>query len=233
MGRMKRVIGIVLVILGISFIGITFFYQYKKSIKYDYNSLIKYKGFDIVYSLSNENIKKNDRIPVINIDSDKIEAINSSIIELYNFNALEKDYSFDYKYNVSKDTLSILITMNNVVDGKDYYSFASYNINLSNYNVLTNEEILNYFDLDGDDIDFYLNNKFFNYYDKLTYKNVINQNDCDFECFIVNCNFQDYSEDNTYYINKNGLEIYKFFNIYNDYNYDKYFTLDSFKFVVR
>ena len=78
-----------------------------------------------------------------------------------------------------------------------------------------------------------MSNKFLNYYGDLIDAGYVDGNKCDFECFIYNCNFQDYLEDNSFYIEDNHLILYKYFNTYNKYNYDGFFTDESYRFVVK
>ncbi len=203
----------------------------KKEKVYDYKKIIKESGYDIVYPIKSE--KDDTKIPVINIENENIKKVNSEIIELYEFYVLEKGNKFSYKYSVSEDILSLLITLKSEVLGNTYLNYKSYIIDLGKLDVMSTEEILNKFNVDKDDLNYFLINKFLNYYTDMVDKKILSKNECDFDCFIKQCNFEDFMEANSYYVNKNHLEVYKFFNIYNEYDYDSYFTEDSFRFVIK
>lgn len=203
----------------------------KKEKVYDYKKIIKESDYDIVYSIKSE--KDDTEIPVINIGNENIKKINSEIIELYEWYVLEKGKEFTYKYSVSDDVLSLLITLRSSFEGNTYLEYKSYVIDLDKLDVMSTEEILDKFDINKDDLNYFLINKFLNYYTDIVDKKILSKNECDFDCFIVQCNFEDFMEANSYYVNKNHLEVYKFFNIYTKYGYDNYFTEDSFRFVVK
>ena len=145
-------------------------------------------------------------------------------VDGHTFDSLkEANYYNGLKLNDAFDTLS----------EKEYIEYKSYNIDLINMRDLSYDEILNKFGVTSDDLSFFMKNKFLNYYADLLDKGYLDGTKCDFNCFLVNCNFQDLDEDNVLYIKKNHLYLYKFFNIYTDYNYNEYFSYDDFVFNVK
>lgn len=169
--------------------------------------------------------------PVINMNGEDIKRINQEIMELYD--TKNNISNFQYMYNISEDTLSILITNNIYIDNVKHINYKSYIIDLNNQRELTNEEVYEKFEIDEDTLRIFINSKLLNYYADLLDNNYVDGNKCDFNCFIYNCNFQDYLEDNSFYIEDNHLILYKYFNTNTKYNYDGYFNDDSYRFVVK
>ena len=183
-------IGILLVIFIASMV-----YIFRHNERFDVSSILADSSLDVVYdSISND----NDRIPKINIDSAVISDINAEILSMYE-NKSDTSY-FDYQYNVSKDTLSVLIINSIYVENKEYVNYKSYVIDLINMKELAPDEIIAKFNINESDLAFFIKNKFLNYYADLLDAGYLEGNKCDFDCFIVNCNFQDFMEDNNYYI---------------------------------
>lgn len=191
--------------------------------KFDVSKLLVDNNYDVVYLVGN--------IPKINMSSVDVDKINSEINDYYSLN--DNGDRFDYEYNVSVDTLSVLLTRYIIVENKEYIEYKSYVIDLNNLKLLDQDEILNKYDITSSDLSFFMNNKFLNFYADLLDKGYLDGNKCDYDCFIVNCNFQDIDEDNTLYIKNNHLYLYKFFNIYTDYNYNEFFSYDDFVFNVK
>ena len=191
--------------------------------KFDVTNIIVNNDYDVVYDMGDS--------PIINLSGEYISKINQEINDYYSLNS--NGDKFDYDFNVSEDTLSILLTRHIIVENKEYIEYKSYNIDLINMRDLSYDEILNKFGVTSDDLSFFMKNKFLNYYADLLDKGYLDGTKCDFNCFLVNCNFQDLDEDNVLYIKKNHLYLYKFFNIYTDYNYNEYFSYDDFVFNVK
>jgi len=191
--------------------------------KFDVSKLLVDNNYDVVYVVGN--------IPKINMSSVDVDKINSEINDYYSLN--DNGDRIDYEYNVSVDTLSVLLTRYIIVENKEYIEYKSYVIDLNNLKLLDQDEILNKYDITSSDLSFFMNNKFLNFYADLLDKGYLDGNKCDYDCFIVNCNFQDINEDNTLYIKNNHLYLYKFFNIYTDYNYNEFFSYDDFVFNVK
>ena len=201
---------------------------YEKPEVYDTSKILLDNNKPIVY----EAYKKEDNIfPVINLQGADISRINKEIIELYD--TKNNVSNFQYMYDVSKDTLSLLIINNIYVDNVKYINYKSYIIDLNTMKELNNEEVYNKFNIDEDTLRIFVSSKFLNYYADMLDKKYIDGNECDFDCFIFNCNFQDYLEDNTFYIENNHLILYKFFNTHTKYKYDSFFTEDSYRFLVK
>ncbi len=201
---------------------------YEKPKQYDTSKILLDQTKTIVYEAYKT---ENNIFPVINLQGEDIKRINKEIVELYD--TKNQVSNFQYMYNVSEETLSLLIINNIYLDNVRHINYKSYIINLKTMKEMTNEEVYNMFEIDEDTLRVFVSSKFLNYYADLLDHNYINGSKCDFNCFIYNCNFQDYLEDNSFYIEDNHLILYKYFDINNKYKYAEFFTEDSYRFLVK
>lgn len=202
--------------------------MYKPSKTYDISKVLLDSSKPVIYEAYKV---ENNIFPVINLQGEDVKRINKEIVELYD--TKNEISNFQYMYNVSEDTFSILIINNIYIDNVKYINYKSYIIDLNTMKELTNEEIYNKFGIDEETLRVFVSSKFLNYYADMLDKNYIDGNECDFDCFIYNCNFQDYLEDNSFYIEDNHLILYKYFNTTNKYNYSSFFTDESYRFLVK
>ena len=212
----------VFILLLVSFL-LILYYSMDKNEKYDISNLLVDRNYDVVYL--------NNNIPTINLLGEEIDNINNEIVELYTTN--NNDDQFEYEYDVSSDSFSFLLKRFIMIDDQEYIEFKTYVIDLETMHNMDNEDIYNKFDIDENTLVFFIKNKFLNYYVDLVEKGYFNKKACDFDCFIFNCNFQDYIEDIHFYIKNDHLYMYKFFNIFTDYEYDDYFSYNDFIFEVK
>ena len=98
---------------------------------------------------------------------------------------------------------------------------------------MTDKELLKEFDIEEDELRYFITYKFLNYYNDLVKENYFTKKECDFKCFIDSKNIVDFMSDNYYYVRKGQLELYKSFNIYTQYHEENYFTEKSFHFVIK
>lgn len=216
----------ILIIILIGSVMVLFFTPNEKP--YDTSTILLDKNKPLIYEAYKV---ENNIFPVINLQGEEINRINKEIVELYD--TKNNVSNFQYMYNVSKDTLSVLIINNIYVDNIKYINYKSFNIDLKTLKELDDREIYDKFEITEDQLRVFVSSKFLNYYADLLDYNYIDGNKCDFNCFIYNCNFQDYLEDNSFYIEDNHLILYKFFNTNNKYNYDAFFNEESYRFVVK
>lgn len=208
--------------------------QYQK-IPINYKSLLYDKTKDIVYSIADDSIKEGDKLPYININNKNIDKINDDIINSY-YDYLGKfTNGYTYEYNVSGNILSILIKSYQRYNDSEHYDivYRTYNINLKTYKVLTEKELLEKYNITEEKLSYFIAYKFSNYYKDLLEKKYFKERECDYNCFLDSKGIDDFLADNYYYINNNHLELYKYFNIYTEYNEQNYFTEDSFHFVIK
>ena len=211
----------IIIILLFVFLGCVFIMFNNK--RYKINPLILNNDYDVVYQV--------DDVPKINLAGEVFEKINDDIQNIFDNN--ENGDRIEYEYDISEDTFSILLKRYIVSENKEFIEYNYYNIDLINMKELELEDLLEKYEINYSDLSFFIRNKFLNYYADLLDAGYFKGTECDFNCFIANCNFQDFMEDNVYYIKNNHLYLYKFFNIYNEYNYNDFFSYDDFVFEVK
>ena len=191
--------------------------------KYNYINLLENNSLDIVYSVIDNS---KDKVPRININNNLIKDINQEIDSLYENYLLYSPNGFSYNYNISRNILSIIIVAHVIQPEQTHYDniYKSYNIDLNKMKNLSNEDILNLYNITEEKMEFYLYHKFLNYYNKLIESKYFTEEQCDFNNFLEEKNVDNLLDDNNYYINNNHLELYKYFNIYTDYNEDSFFN---------
>ena len=223
----KSLIIIIIIVLFIILISILLL----NNKKFNYKNLLLNKDYDIVY---NSVYTEKEQVPFINIDNEVTNNVNKEIDNLYQDYLIFSAGSFTYKYNVSDNILSIIITayVNKPENEQLSIIYRSYNIDLKEMKLLTNENILDKYNITEEKMNYFLSNKFVNYYNDLIKNNYFTEEQCDYNCFLDSKNIDNFLDDNNYYINNNHLELYKYFNIYTDYNEEKYFNENSFHFNV-
>ena len=230
----KNIAWILLALFLVIVIAIAFFLFYNTP-KFDYQELLKNKEYDIVYDLDSNMIQGNDKVPAINIDNKNIAQINKDIENYYQEYLTKFTAGFQYEFSVSDYILSIVIhSKQRYVDAKYYdIHYKTYKINLKNLQLMTDKELLKEFDIEEDELRYFITYKFLNYYNDLVKENYFTKKECDFKCFIDSKNIVDFMSDNYYYVRKGQLELYKSFNIYTQYHEENYFTEKSFHFVIK
>lgn len=203
--------------------------------KFDYQDLLKNKEKNIVYSLDSLDVLETDKVPVINIDSSFIDDINSDIMNYYQDYLTKFTQGFLYEYSVSGPVLSILIVSQQRYADAEYsdISYHSYNIDLEKMELLSDKDIFDMYKIDEDTLRYFITYKFVEFYNDLIKQGYFTKEMCDFSCFMESKNIVNVMNDNTYYIEDGKLILYKPFNIYTPYSEEKYFSLDSFRFVVK
>ncbi len=203
--------------------------------KFDYQDLLKNKEKNIVYSLDSLDVLETDKVPVINIDSSFIDDINSDIMNYYQDYLTKFTQGFLYEYSVSGPVLSILIVSQQRYADAEYsdISYHSYNIDLEKMVLLSDKDIFDMYKIDEDTLRYFITYKFVEFYNDLIKQGYFTKEMCDFSCFMESKNIVNVMNDNTYYIEDGKLILYKPFNIYTPYSEEKYFSLDSFRFVVK
>ena len=201
--------------------------------KYDHLKVDSKKGF--VYTCNN--IKNNDfniNVPCINIDGSSIKSINEDInsyVEDFIYNEM---LNLSYEYNLNGKVLSLVIKVMdyNTKDVPKAY-FKTYNINLETLELISDEELLNVYEVSLDTIETAIYKKFDTWYKEILEEGYFNEEDCDYDCFLENHAVEDYTEEVSYYIDRGKLVVYKPFTFYTIYGEDEYFDEDSFKFIVE
>ncbi len=137
---------------------------------YRNDSVILDSSKDIVYT-SYENEEYNQKIPNINIKKLSTQ-INNSIEEFTKEYKDVKTVTISYHYQVNGNILSLFITVqDHQYEGAPDVSFKSYIVNLKKLKLLSDDEVLELFDLDKETITRAIDTRFKEYYqDEITKK---------------------------------------------------------------
>jgi len=110
-------------------------------------------------------------IPIINLNGEAIEKINSEIISKYYSIVINDSNSYIVEYHTYKNILSLFITLI-YNDGTEYgtIEYYSYNINLKNNKPLNANELYQYLGLNKNEMNKVINDKLHLYYESDTLK---------------------------------------------------------------
>lgn len=178
-----------------------------------------------------------DKIPTINLDGVKYSKINKEIIDNYNKIITKSTHKYEYEFSYSKNILSLVIKSTYPNQDNDLYIktyFNTYNIDLKNDKILSNDEILKIFNVDENKIKIYLNSKFTSYYEDLVKYKYFTKNECNYDCFLNNRGIsKNYLDDINYYVDNGKLVLFKFY--YRDSKYDEaqYFKDTTYSFLIK
>ena len=192
------------------------------------------KNKHIVYS----KIEKTDNdymkyVPYINIKFDIVKSINNEIDNFVKNYLNNKKTIITYEYNVSGIYLSVLLK---IEDYNNKYGpivfFKSYNINLNNQQLLSDIDILSYFNINEKDVSRIIESDFKNYYQDLIEEGYIDPNQCNYSCFLRNRNVSDYLYNINYYIDKGDLIAYKPFILNSSLDDGEFFNPSNYGFML-
>ena len=202
---------------------------------YNYDSLKEDKDKDFVYTINS--IKEDVffiNIPYINISGSSIKSINEEIDSYINEFTNKKMINSSYEYRINGKVLSL------VIKTVDYYSedtpvvyFKTYNINLDTLGLVSNEELLNAYEISSSDVNNTIEKQFEYWYKDEIKKGFLEKNECDYECFLEYRGGEDYMDNISYYIDNGKLVVFKPFEVYSIFGEEDYFSEQDFKFTIK
>ena len=127
-------------------------------------------------SYSDDESKGN--LPVINLKGKDIEKINDEIMKNYYDIGYLDEYHYQYEYSVFEDILSLRIDITNI-DGTEYgtTNIYTYNINVKDGKLLSDQEVLDHFEITGNIIDKKVEERFKDFYQQDELKDTTDYND--------------------------------------------------------
>lgn len=207
----------------------TFFYIEKKD-----------KSKEYVYTLRKDAVDFQDnvysRVPCINLQGEEFDKINKNILTNYEKIILQNDYDYDYEYSKSKNILSLKISYSYFNDNEENPTryFKTYNINLNDGHVYTDQELLKKYHISEERLNEFIKTKFQGYYNDLVKYKYFSKNECDYKCYLKNRGIsEDYLEDSSLYVDDGSLVLYKYFKTYSKFEEEGYFTNVTYRFIVK
>lgn len=149
-------------------------------------------------------------IPTLNIKNRLGTEINQNIQEFVK-QFEKKKIGITYEYNLNGEVLSLVIKVHDhsYAESATILSFQAYNIDLKNIEIVSNNTLFQYFNINENDIQNSLSNGFINYYEKLVKEDIIDSNQCDYNCFINGREFNIDLQDVQYYVRDGKLIAFK------------------------
>ena len=180
---------------------------------------------------------KYDEIPKININTDEIRKINSTIIDNYEEVSKQKEYDYYYQFSKSKNILSLLVAYayyESDTDGEPLRNFETINIDLKTGTILSDDETLKKYHLAKNKVNDYLEAKFTEFYNGLIRSKYFTEKQCSYECFMKNRGISNnYLNGVNFYIDNGTLIAYKYFYTVSSYEEQYYFNSNDYKFIIK
>lgn len=221
---------LLIVLLLIIVMGIVSFFINKNTDKKVY--------FSDSYVYSKEIYKHDDdlvsKLPYINIKGKEISDINTSLIKKY-YEVITVDKNFiNYNYYINDDILSLIVKVHSKNSPNSYPSeVLIYNVDIQNGVVLDDDELLDMFNVNSDDISEIIRDEIKEYYDYEIKKGYITSNICDFECYLNGSNSLPILDNCSYYVKDGYLFAYKQISLNSDFFYDINSGFNLFNFKIK
>lgn len=203
--------------------------QIYKSYTKNFNYLKVDKSEYLVYTRYNQNSKE---VPYINVNSSEIKSLNDQIVDFCNKYVNIDNAQITYEYTINGNYLSVVIK---VINNNEYPSkmvFKTYNISLKNRSVMSDQDLLNYFNVNEDLVYARINNGFIDMYKDEVAQGYMEEAECNYDCFLGYRGVDDYMSELSYYIKDGKLVVYKPFIYSSIFGEEEYFKEDSFIFQI-
>jgi len=215
----------------ILFIIIIIIYGIYSFMNHDYVKLND-KDLEIVYDAYNEN---NIKIPFLNLVSKDIDIVNKDIKDFANSyidnNSTSNMLNINYLFSRSGKILSVvIICINSDTLGSPDMMFRTYNINLVDNTIISDEELLDYYGYDEKHIQKNIDNYFLDYYNNSS----LEKNGCNYDCFIKDKNnYYNGLDDVSYYVKNNKLYVYINMSYKMDFMENNYYSKNNYMFLIK
>ena len=196
-------------------------------LKQDKNKYLVYTKYE-----DKDNIYQKE-IPYINMKKDIIKEVNQDIYLFCNDYKNKEKSVISYEYDINGIILSVVLK---IVDNETEYApevyFKTYNINLDTEEVISDDSLLEFFDVDTSIVNNKIDVGFRNFYKDVTDRGYVDSLECDYSCFLNYRGVDNYLDDVCYYVENGSLVVFKPFIFYSVFGEEKYFSDDDFKFVI-
>lgn len=231
-GWKKVLVWVGVVLLVFLLIGYYLYKNYYSNYNYIKQDTSQYLVYTIDTSVNHQGM--HNEIPYINIDSEDANKVNQTI-QNYANSFLENDNNLMvYDSQVNGEVLSLLLRMSDYSAGYSFpdVEFYTYNFNLNTQSLMSNEQILDLFDVTEEDVEKKIETQFHDFYEEEVYKGYLVEQECDYECFLGWRGVEEYMDYVYYYIENGKLIAYRPFTIYSVYGEENFFTEDDYAFYI-
>ena len=186
-------------------------YHYYRTQKNNYNLIKINRSEYLVYTEKETQYGNyNQYKPFLNIKGETGTLINQDITS-YLSNFEKENICVTYDYDINGKVLSLILKVEDYsyVESAAVLYFRSYHVRLDTLDILSNEDILEFFDMNQESFNSILNQKIEEYYYGLVNQNLINANQCDFSCFLEARDFTNGIEDVELFVKDGKLVAFK------------------------
>ena len=229
--KKKLVIGLAVICIGLI---ITYYFTSNRRV--DYSKIKKENNKNMVYTISSKTDEKIfiKEIPHLNLNFEFVDNINNDVNTYVSSLQDTSHATISYDYNINGDVLSYVIKMINYdyeVGPKIY--FKGYNINLKKKKIITDQELLDLFGYNVEDVEKSIEKGFKSYYKDMLKKGYYDSEECDYDCFIHSYrDVENYLDDVVLYVKGGKLYAYKPFSFYSILGDEEYFKEKHFMFLI-
>lgn len=172
-------------------------------------------------------------LPYINVKGKAVSEINAFLLKrYYEITAIDKSTMVYNSYR-NGDIISLVVKVYNQEEFGIYpEEVYFYNVDVKKGKVLSDEELLNRFNVSSEEVLNAISAGIREYYDYEASKGYLNYSDCDFTCYLSNTNSLPL-EDAHYYVKDGYLMAYKEMYVNSIFFYDKEAEFDLFKFEIK
>lgn len=209
-------------------------YAYVSRKNDNYNNIKADKKHFIIYSkYEKTNTSYPIYVPYVNIKGEAFKQVNSDIDLFLGDFIRAKRCTVLYEYDINGVILSLVVK---VVDSNTEYAprayFRSYNINLSTLEVISDEALLDFFQIDLTSVESLITNQFKHFYQDLVEEQYYQYDECTYDCFLNQRGVDNYMDDVVYYVKNGDLIAYKPFTFHSIFGEEEYFKDENFEFML-
>lgn len=209
-------------------------FSYFQNNNSNYNNLKEDNTKSLVFTInSKENGKYYINVPYVNIAGSLGKSINEDI-DSYMQDFMDNDQLISsYQYTINGKVLSLVIkTVDYDVKNVPLVYFKTYNINLEDLVLLTDDDLLAIYNITSENVESIIEKKFAYWYKDIIKEGYLDEEECDYDCFLDYREVDNYLDDISYYIENGNLIVFKPFVFYSIFGEENYFKEDDFKFVL-
>jgi len=225
----------IVILLAVILIVFIIVFTFSKNNGIDYGKLKESSDKDLVYTADTITIDDTFyiNIPHVNITGASIKSINENIKSYINDFAENEMVLGSYEYNINGKVLSLVLE---IVDygtsDTPHAYFKTYNINLESKTLVSDSELLSVYNVTSNDVKKNIEKQFKYWYENLIKEGYIEEEECDYECFLEYREVEDYMGDVSLYIDEGKLVAIKPFTVYSIFGEESYFKESDFKFTI-
>lgn len=183
---------------------------YRKNLD-NFNNYKIEKEKNLVYTKSKKNYDFYKQYkPFVNIKGELGDVVNKDI-DNYMSNFKEDNIGATYEYSLSGEILSLIIKVedHSYVESATIYYYRSYNINLKTSEIIDNDKLFSYYDINNEQALNVLNKKIEEYYNKSVDEGYVDSDNCNYNCFLEGRFLTEDMDDVEYYVKDGKLYAYK------------------------